>query len=170
MYNLYTVDFIQSLQRIALHNVGSNTIEWLIERSYRHYSKTYHTPLHIAKEKLTPHEVMLIFFEDQFDSLPPEQQLNWKNKLLSIPDPVVPGGTEHDSQYVDEESAEEADIAELIAQLEKEGAQESDDQRQAKADKAKQIIDKNRQQRAKQDASEPVFELPEDILNFDIKE
>ena len=59
-----SVDEIINVKKIALRNVLGNSIDFLIEKAYRYFSKTYSTPLFEAYDKLTPHDVLRIYYED----------------------------------------------------------------------------------------------------------
>lgn len=152
-------NIIIALQKIAIYNVTSYTIEWLIERSYRHYSRTYNTPLHLAKSILTPQQAVLIFFEDSFADLPLEQQQQWKQKLLARPDIIVPQ-EERNNMYIDEEAAEEADLMDLINHLQKQ--EQSAQAAPFNMDQMQKTINNLK------DSS--LLNIPEDTLNFDLKD
>lgn len=53
----------------------------------RHYSKTFHTPLHLVYE-LSPEEVIRAFFEDQMDSRDVEKELDTiMDSIYELEDP-----------------------------------------------------------------------------------
>lgn len=57
-----------AIKKMALKNFINDTVEYRIDKAYRHYSKTYATPLEEAK-KLPIAEVYLIYLDDQFSEL-----------------------------------------------------------------------------------------------------
>lgn len=56
-----------NLKKIALKNVISEDTEHFIEKCYRYYSKTYHTPLHTVRETLHEYQVVLVYLEDLYE-------------------------------------------------------------------------------------------------------
>jgi hypothetical protein len=71
---------LHAIKNIALRNIDSNLIEDWIERAYRHYSKTYHTPLEQAYE-VPAHKVALIMLEDMFNNTDPDQLASAKEEV-----------------------------------------------------------------------------------------
>lgn len=83
---------------MALDNCMSNTMAWYAEKAYRHYSATYHTPLHQAREILTPFEVIKIMMEDETVDLPIEELQDLRTKILDAsPDRAYMGNGSEDS-------------------------------------------------------------------------
>jgi hypothetical protein len=61
---------VDHIEKLAAHNAANNdTLGSLLRKAYRHLSKTYHTPLHIAERDVPEYEALLVYFEDQFDEL-----------------------------------------------------------------------------------------------------
>ena len=73
-----------NLRLIAIHNVMDQSMDAYVEKAYRHFSKTYHTALHIAKEIMTPHEVVLIAMEDEMDDLKLEELLEFRSEVAPV--------------------------------------------------------------------------------------
>jgi N-dimethylarginine dimethylaminohydrolase len=61
------MNLVVNLRKIAIKNCLSDDIDVYIERAYRHYSKTYNTPLHLAHELVTVPDALLIYMEDQME-------------------------------------------------------------------------------------------------------
>ena len=70
-----------NLKIIAIQNSIDESIDSYVEKAYRHFSKTYNTPLFEAKEKLTPHEVVLILMEDELEDFKVEELQDMLNEL-----------------------------------------------------------------------------------------
>jgi hypothetical protein len=106
---------LNNLRIIAINNAMSDTVDWFIEKSYRHYSRTYHTPLHIAKETLSQEEAVLIFMEDECSEMSPEDIVMLKEKLSTKIKPVLDFEGESDE---DVEMDDDAWVAQQMAELE----------------------------------------------------
>lgn len=78
---MLSIKDIDNLQKLALENTESNSIRYFLESCYRYYSKTYHTPLHIAQEIVSPADAVRIYFEDNYDGMEPTQLLDIKEKF-----------------------------------------------------------------------------------------
>jgi hypothetical protein len=97
-----------------------NDIEWYIEQCYRHYSKTYHTPLHIAKKELPIEEVILIYMQDEMADWTADEMADWKTKVDETPKIYVAA-----PEYVDqEEMNEDLWVAQQTAILKQQEEQE----------------------------------------------
>src|SRR5580698_1152961 len=70
-----------NLRLIAIHNVMDQSMDAYIERAYRYFSKTYSTSLIEAKDRLLPHEVVLIFMEDEMAELKDEELLEFRTEV-----------------------------------------------------------------------------------------
>lgn len=108
---MLTNDAIKNLYLIAIYNINSNTIDWFIEKAYRHYSKIYYTPLHIAKEILTPDKAVLIYLEDTLSEIPANELIELKEKLLNKPKPMLDINNYNNE---DEEMSDDEWVAEQI--------------------------------------------------------
>jgi hypothetical protein len=53
-----------NIKRLAYKTIKEDSLDFFIEKCYRYYSKTYHTPLKEAY-KLPKEEITLIFFQDE---------------------------------------------------------------------------------------------------------
>ena len=84
MRNSYYLNLI-NLRKLAIKNHFSDDIELYIDKCYRHYSKTYNTPLADAYKDLTPEEVLLIYFCDEMEEWTPEE-VEKIQKILSTAD------------------------------------------------------------------------------------
>lgn len=60
---------IDLIQKLALHNALSDTLQSFIRKAYKHYSRTYHTPLSVAMATVTEYEAVLVYFEDRFGEM-----------------------------------------------------------------------------------------------------
>lgn len=81
-----------AVKQLALKNHVEDTWDREIELAYRHYSKTYHTALHTSYDLLTPQEVLLLYFEDQYieSKLTVEEANDMLNELNPTAQPVIP--------------------------------------------------------------------------------
>lgn len=100
-----TLKNLLNIRRIALQNRLSEDTDTYIEKCYRHYSKTYHTPLHLVKEQLTVEEVALVFMEDQIEEWSVEDLNSLKEKLDESERPVLQGALSNDpeDEVIDDE-------------------------------------------------------------------
>lgn len=80
---------VDLLEKLAVHNVLDESIGRYIELAYRHYSMTYHTPLHIAKEVVPEEEVLLIYFEDRLEGQQPDELSEMIAKMYKTVEPEV---------------------------------------------------------------------------------
>jgi hypothetical protein len=53
-----------NIKRLAYKTIKEDSLDFFIEKCYRYYSKTYHTPLKEAY-KLSKEEITLIYFQDE---------------------------------------------------------------------------------------------------------
>lgn len=98
---------------MAIHNVTCNTVEWYTEQAYRYYSKTYHTPLHIAKQVLNPAEVIRVQMEDEMADMPPEDITSLKDRLAPKNQPML--SAEDYSPVEDESMSDEEWVMQQMA-------------------------------------------------------
>ena len=82
-------EVLKLIRLLAIHNTNCNTVEWYTELAYRYYSKTYHTPLHIAKQVMNPAEVIRIQMEDEMHDMSPEDITALKDRLDPKPQPML---------------------------------------------------------------------------------
>lgn len=127
-----------NLRQIAISNVMEDDLEFYVEKCYRYYSKTYHTPLHIAKEKVSEPEVVKIFMEDEMEDWTPDDMVEFKAKVNETPRVVIaaPSFTEEP-----EEVDEEMWIAQQTALLKQQEAKEKKKQEDI-MNKTHEAIDK----------------------------
>jgi hypothetical protein len=92
-----------NIRQIAVHNVMEDDIEFYVEKCYRYYSKTYHTPLHLAKEAITPEEVVKIYMEDEMAEWTAEEIEDLRNKIDETPKMVLAGYANKATEEIDEE-------------------------------------------------------------------
>lgn len=81
-----------NIKRLAYKTIKEDSLEFFIEKCYRYYSKTYHTPLQQAYE-VPKEEVALIYFQDEMldgdaddMELIKEQIQNKLEPVLSMPE------------------------------------------------------------------------------------
>jgi Ser-tRNA(Ala) deacylase AlaX len=108
---------LRDLKKIAINNVLGNSYEYFLERCYRYYSKEYHTPLHVVKETITPHEAILIFYEDKLEDMQNEEIVDLRAELFDRP--VVTSGDVKKLMEELEAMDDEAWIAQQNALLKK---------------------------------------------------
>jgi hypothetical protein len=108
-----------NLKRLALKNVIEFSINHHIEKTYRYYSKTYATPLHIAKEALTAEEVLLIYYEDKFEELSKEELNDIKKELTSAKSPVFSDINFTEAESLSDDEAWIAEQNRLLKEQEK---------------------------------------------------
>jgi len=97
---------LKYIRLLSIYNVNSNSIEWYVEQAYRYYSKTYHTPLHVARKNMIPAEVVQIFMEDEMADMNPEDVTALKDRLVKVPKPMLnveDYQPEEDTELSDEE-------------------------------------------------------------------
>jgi len=82
---------ITNIRIMAVDNCLSKGLAWYAEKAYRHYSQTYHTPLHTTRQLLTPFEAIQIMMENEMDELPIEDLEEIKTKLLDLKDKFYVG-------------------------------------------------------------------------------
>lgn len=114
---MITNDILKSIRLLSIGNVQSSTIEWYIELAYRHYSKTYHTPLHVAKSKITQLEAVQIMMEDEMLEMSKEDIDSMKKQLQKLPQPMLNVESYYNEEVVDQEMDDEEWVAQQIAQL-----------------------------------------------------
>ena len=77
---------LELVEKLALHKTLDQSIFRYIEKAYRHYSKTYHTPLHIAEEVVPEEKVLLIYFEDQIENVATHELADIINDIYALPE------------------------------------------------------------------------------------
>lgn len=82
-------EVLKYIRLLAINNVNSHTIEWYTELAYRHYSKTYHTPLHVAKQVMNPAEIVKIYMEDEMLDMELEDVTAIRDKLVKTKKPFM---------------------------------------------------------------------------------
>lgn len=85
---MLNIDDVLAIKRIALQNVQQSTLDRLLERAYRHYSKTYFTPLQDAY-KLPESDILLLYFEDIYSELEEHQLEDEKNTMYETDHKIV---------------------------------------------------------------------------------
>lgn len=95
---MLSVKTLLNLKRLALKNVSERSLEYYIEKCYRHYSTTYFTPLHEAKKIVPIEEAILIYLEDEFNELTAEEVADLRTELSTRDQPI-----RSDSEYVEED-------------------------------------------------------------------
>ena len=105
---------IESIRLIAIDNcLAASDFDWYIEKAYRHYSKTYHTPLHFVKELLIPEAALQIMMEDEMSTMAIEELEDLRQTIADdhtgrpFLDPAMPAPSENDEQSDDEWIAEQ---------------------------------------------------------------
>lgn len=93
-----------NVRRLAVHNRLSDDLDVYIDKCYRHYSKTYHTPLHVAQSILTAEEVALIFMEDEMEEWSVENVMEVKEALRTDDQPVIDCAQEKSNDVVDDDT------------------------------------------------------------------
>lgn len=73
---------LRNLKKIAYNNVSKNSYDYFLEKCYRYYSNKYHTPLHVVREIVLPHDAIIIFYEDQLESMEESQLEEVKEQLF----------------------------------------------------------------------------------------
>jgi hypothetical protein len=114
---MITNDVLKHIRLIALNNAHDLTVEGYIERAYRHYSKTYHTPLHTAKEIVNAAEVVLIYMEDEIADMNAEEIATFKEKVSPSIKPLFAMPDQEDN--IVEELDDDAWVAQQMMELEK---------------------------------------------------
>lgn len=110
-------EIIKNIRLIAIDNVRSNSIDWYIEQAYRHYSKTYHTPLAQAL-KINPVEIIRIYQEDELQAMSPEDVEALEQRLRVAHQPML-DTTVYDTTEEDEGLDDDAWVAQQIAEAER---------------------------------------------------
>lgn len=77
---------LELIEKLALHKTLDKSIFRYIEKAYRHYSKTYHTPLHIAEEVIPEEKALLIYFEDQIEDVSTHDLADMITDIYKVPD------------------------------------------------------------------------------------
>lgn len=164
-------DVLVDIRLLAIDNVTCGSIEWYIEKAYRYYSMTYHTPLHIAKKVISSAEVILIMMEDETGKLTPEQIVDLKKKFVTKHEPMLSVESAEAEENV--EMSDEDWVMQQMADLERK-------EREKKNEKPK--LDKEQGMgQAAIEAQKAVKQLydrlekqlpnnPEENIDFDIKE
>lgn len=116
-----------NLRQIAIHNIIEDDAEWYIEKCYRYYSKTYHTPLHVAKEVMSVEEVVLISMQDEMLDLTAEEIADFKAKVNETLKTALVAPTLIDK--LDEAAGDDIWIAEQTALLKKQEAKEQENKK-----------------------------------------
>lgn len=112
-------EILRHIRLIALDNCDSQSIEWFVERAFRYYSKTYHTPLHIVRS-LDILDVLKVYMEDECVDMSPEDRQAMKDRILIKPRPMLDIKDYEQEQYdeMDDEEWVQHQIN-MIAQQEK---------------------------------------------------
>lgn len=98
-----TLQDLLNLKKIALQNRVDEGFEYFIERCYRYYSKTYHTPLHIAKQILSDHEAYMIYLEDSLEDSAIEEVKAELDDFEKDIKPVFQGGSEKQASEISDD-------------------------------------------------------------------
>ena len=158
---MITNQILRDIRLLSIQNVQSQTIAWYVEQAYRHYSKTYHTPLLLAKEKLTAPEVVLIFMVDEALEMTPEDLVAMKEKLETKHPPMLDpsaGNEEEEAGMSDDEW-----VAQQIANLDKQSKEPKKEASPSMADAAKQA------QQAIQNMYQQINQTAPNTLDGDLK-
>jgi Ser-tRNA(Ala) deacylase AlaX len=78
-------------------------LEFYVEKCYRYYSQTYHTPLHLAKSILSAEEVVLIFMQNEMEDWTAEDMAEWKKKVDETPKVMIAAPEFIQPEEIDEE-------------------------------------------------------------------
>jgi Lon protease-like protein len=95
-----------NVKRIAYKNVREDSVDFFVEKCYRYYSKTYHTPLEEAY-KLPIEKVCQVFMEDEMIEYTSDQMEDVLSAINNKLEPVL--------QFVDETESEALDDDAWIA-------------------------------------------------------
>lgn len=98
------MDLFQAIRLRALKAVLHPDREYLIRRTLRWYSKTFHTPLHVVEE-MPVEDVIVAYYEEQYAQMSEDQLAAEKEELLT-PDEVR-------TARIIAEEAEEAEMFEM---------------------------------------------------------
>jgi hypothetical protein len=79
------MDYILSLQRIAMARVESESYEDSMRRIRRWYSKTYFVPIKEVEE-MTDEEVLVEYFEHAYEEMTPEERKDKIKELAETPE------------------------------------------------------------------------------------
>lgn len=124
----------KALRKKAIQNIEAPTLESYVEQCYRHYSKTYFTPLHEAREKVTVPEVVMIYMEDEMSEMDKESLQEYKEQLGFVTEAVLTSNSE---------SAEVLDDDAWFIQMSKKIKEEEQKKQEKKAaEVVKQVDDK----------------------------
>jgi Ser-tRNA(Ala) deacylase AlaX len=160
-------EVLKLIRLLAINNVTSSTIEWYIEQSYRYYSKTYHTPLHVAKQILTAPEVVKIFMEDEMEDMPAEDIVAMRDRLMVSPKPMLSV-----EDYATEEDEEMSDEEWVLQQMAQAAEQEKNPTKKTKSSAGPSMADAamNAQKAIQSLYNNLNKQVPEDLegtINFD---
>lgn len=174
---IFDSELLLNLQKIALHNVTSDTFSFFLHKCYKYYSKTYHTPLHLVKQQLSPIDVMIIFLEDHYEQMSAEDRNRLKKELLAIQQPVIPETAAETLNSIDEEAEEDYLVQSLIDKLAKE--KEEAENKQKNSENKQQVTDQSGESSKDLSASSqggqeiqipPLENVKEESIQFDIEE
>lgn len=112
-----------NVKRIAYKNIKESSIEFYIEKCYRYYSKTYHTPLEQAYN-LLPERVCQVYEEDTMAQLTADDMEMIHSQINNKVEPLL----QDIDNVVTEALDDDAWIAQQNLELQKE---EADKKKQA---------------------------------------
>lgn len=162
-------EVLKLIRLLAIQNIQCNSIEWYTEQAYRHYSKTYHTPLHLAKQVMNPAEVIRIQMEDEMMEQTSEEIQAIEDRLSSKPKAML--DVENYSPEEDEQMSDEEWVLQQMADAAKQesaGTKKASNPGPSMADAAKQAHQAIQNLYGKLD--KPVPENIEGNVKFDNKE
>lgn len=112
-----------ALRRLAYKYAVSQSLEAEIEKAYRHYSRTYNTPLETARA-LPMEEALLIYFQDELEEATAEDLERIKEELFTDESLYIPKASQakvdDDTWIAEQEKALKAqEAAKLMSETEK---------------------------------------------------
>lgn len=93
-----------NVRRLAVQNRLAEDLDTYIEKCYRHYSKTYHTPLQLVKETLSPEQVAMVFMEDEMEEWSIENVMEIKEALNNGDRPVIETAQMAEEEVIDDDT------------------------------------------------------------------
>jgi len=124
-----TYQTILNLRKLALKSRLNPDIDDYVEKCYRHYSKTYATPLDQAKSNLTVPEVMLVYMQDELENLEKDELELFKEKLYPNSGPILsmPVAEKNEDELALEDNAWVAQQEALLRDKEEKDKKNQDD-------------------------------------------
>lgn len=111
------MDIVEAAQIRALLSVIQQDTEYHVRRIQRWYSKTFATPLHEV-EDLPLEDVLLVYFEEAFESMPEKKRVTLAIELTQTPEEKV--AAEKAQKEAEEAASDEAFLKEIQEKASKE--------------------------------------------------